>query len=74
MCFSAMYPLLLSLPSDYSLELSSTQMANIALWSALGEATLALSFGLFMEWMGPDTLFYVMFIMVIILIFMTQYL
>jgi len=74
MCFSAMYPLFLSLPSDYGLEISSTQMANIALWSALGEATLALSFGLFMEWMGPNTLFYVMFLMVIIVIFMTQYL
>ena len=74
MCFSAMYPLFLSLPSDYGLEISSTQMTNISLWSALGEATLALSFGLFMEWMGPNTLFYVMFLMVIIVIFMTQYL
>lgn len=74
MCFSAMYPLFLSLPLDYNLELSSTQMANIALWSALGEATLALSFGLFMEWLGPNMLFYTTFIMTIILIFMTQYL
>ena len=74
MCFSAMYPLLLSLPLDYNLEISSTQMANIALWSALGEATLALSFGLFMEMMGPNMLFYITFIMTIILIFVTQYL
>ena len=74
MCFSAMYPLFLSLSLDYNLEISSTQMANLALWSALGEATLALSFGLFMEWMGANTLFYITFVMTIILIFMTQYL
>ncbi len=49
-------------------------MANIGLWSALGEVTLALCFGLFMEWMGANMLFYITFGMTIMLIFMTQYL
>lgn len=49
-------------------------MANIGLWSALGESTLALSFGLFMEWMGANMLYYITFVMTIMLIFMTQYL
>ncbi len=74
MCFSAMYPLLLSIPLDYNLEISSAQMTNIALWSALGEATLALCFGLFMEWFNHNMIFYITFVMVIVLIFMTHYL
>jgi hypothetical protein len=45
-----MYPLLLSTPLDYNLKISASQMTQIALWSALGEAVVAPLFGLLMDW------------------------
>lgn len=73
-CFSSMYPLLLSAPIDYNLQISATQMTHVALWSALGEAIVSPMFGLLMDWLTHNMFFYVMFFMGIVLIISTHWL
>lgn len=69
-----MYPLLLSAPIDYNLQISATQMTNVALWSALGEVIISPLFGLLMDWLTHNMFFYIMFFMGIVLIVSTHWL
>lgn len=69
-----MYPLLLSAPIDYNLQISATQMANVALWSALGEVIVSPMFGLLMDWISHNMFFYIMLIMGLVLIISTHWL
>jgi len=69
-----MYPLLLSAPLDYNLQISAAQMTQIALWSALGEAVIAPVFGFLMDWFTHNMLFYSMLGLAIVLVLATHYL
>ncbi len=73
-CFSSMYPFLLSAPLDYNLQISATQMTNVALWSALGEAIISPMFGVLMDWLTHNMFFYIMLFMGVVLIIVTHYL
>ena len=57
-CFSSMYPLLLSTSLDYNLHLSSAQMTRTVIWTSLGEAVVVPLFGQLMEWFMHNILFY----------------
>lgn len=69
-----MYPLLLSAPIDYNLQISATQMTHVALWSALGEVIVSPMFGLLMDWLTHNMFFYIMLLMGIVLIISTHWL
>ena len=73
-CFSSMYPLLLSAPLDYNLQISASQMTQVALWSSLGEAVVAPLFGVLMDWISHNMIFYGMLALAVVLVFSTHYL
>lgn len=70
--FSSMYPLLLSAPTDYNLQISATQMTYVALFSALGELIISPIFGLLMDWFTYNMFFYIILLMGIVLIISTH--
>lgn len=67
-----MYPLLLSAPIDYNLQISATQMTHVALWSALGEVVVSPMFGLLMDYFTHNMFFYIMLLMGVVLIIATH--
>lgn len=62
MCYSSMFPLLLAIPSEYNLEITTGQGANFMVWAAIGEGVLSTLPGYMMAWFENDMLFYSMFI------------
>ena len=69
-----MYPLLLSAPIDYNLQISAAQMTQVALWSSLGEAIVAPSFGVLMDWFSHNMIFYSILGLAVVLVVSTHYL
>lgn len=60
MCFSPMFPLMLTLQTDYNLEMTAKQNANCMLASSVGEGGIVMIIGYLMSWFWNDMLFYVM--------------
>lgn len=50
MCYSSMFPLLLAIPNEYNLEITSAQGATFMMWSAFGEGVLSTLTGYLMTW------------------------
>ncbi len=47
-CLSSIFPLLLSIPSEYKLEITSSQTSNCIIWASLGEGILSTLMGYLM--------------------------
>ncbi len=61
MCNSSMFPLLFSIPTEYSLDVTASQGANFMIWAAMGEGVLSTLVGYMMAWFTNDMMFYSMF-------------
>lgn len=58
MFMSIVFPLLLSTPKEYGINLSPSDNSNFMIAASLGEGTIAVITGYCMDWFGPDMLFY----------------
>ena len=56
--FSIVFPLLLSTPKEYEINLEPSDNSNFMIAASLGEGTIAVMTGYCMNFFGPDMLFY----------------
>lgn len=72
MCFSPMFPLLLTLQTDYKLEMTPKQSANCMLACSFGEGIVVMGIGYLMSWLSNDMLFYSLLACAVVFLFGTK--
>lgn len=58
MFFSIVFPLLLSTPKEFGIDLHPSDNSNFVIAASLGEGIIAVLTGYLMDWFGSDMLFY----------------